>query len=100
MFRGVGLVLERLQVREPERHLFDFFADNWGVRGNRNGRLLAVGLLEALATERASAALRGIFDLVRHQGIAADELDLIRRAAAKVEANSGLAEHRPRGDQA
>ena len=100
MFRGVGLVLERLQVREPERHLFDFFADNWGVRGNRNGRLLAVSLLEALATERASAALRAIFDLVRRQGIAADELDLIRRAAAKVEANSGLAEHRPRGDQA
>ena len=98
MFRGVGMVLERLQVREPERYLFDFFAENWGVRGNRRARLLAVRLLEALGTEPARAALSAIFDLVRHQGIAAEELELIRGAAANVESNSRLAQQGRNGD--
>jgi len=65
------------------------FADNWGFRGDPKGRLLAVMLLEALATERANAALHAIDELVRNQGITADELSLIRTAsrsaAAKVD---------------
>ena len=85
MFRGVVTVLQRLQVREPERHLFDFFADNWGVRGNRKGRRLAVKLLEAFATERARIALNAIQSLVRNQPIATDELNLIREATAKLQ---------------
>lgn len=89
MYQGIGLVLKRLQVSDVERQLFDFFADNWGFRGDRKGRLLAVMLLEALDTERANAALQAIEELVRNQGIAADELSLIRTvsrsAAAKVD---------------
>jgi hypothetical protein len=80
LFLGVGLVLQRLQVQEPERHLFDFFADNWGVRDNPGGRLLAVRLLEVLANERAQGALRAILELVRNRDIAPGELDRIRQA--------------------
>ncbi len=87
MFYGVAMAFARLQVPELERQLFDFFADNWGIRGNRDGRLLAVRLLEALATARAGAALRAISALVTNQGISSDELSLIRGAAARVEAN-------------
>ncbi len=97
-FRGIVLTLERLQVPEIEQHLFDFFADNWGVWGNRNGRLLAVRLLEALATERAKAALKTIIELVRNQEIAADELDLIRTAVGSAEAKSGLTVPERTGD--
>jgi len=99
MFRGVGLALERLQVREPERHLFEYFADHWGIRGSRNGRLLAVRLLEALATERARAALQAILELVRHQGIAPDELDLIRQAVDTAEAKGRLARQGRAGEK-
>ena len=98
MFRGVVLTLERLHVLKIEQHLFDFFADNWGVWGNRNGRLLAVRLLEALATERAKAALKTIIELVRNQEIAADELDLIRTAVGSAEAKSGLTVPERTGD--
>lgn len=84
MFPGVALVLERLGISEPERHLFDFFADNWGMRSNRNGRVLAVKLLESMSTERALAALESIRALVEHQSIAPEELDLIRAATAKL----------------
>jgi hypothetical protein len=98
MFRGIAVALEQLQVQEIERHLFDFFADNWGVRDDRDGRLLAVRLLEALATERAKAALKAIIELVRNQRIAADELDLIRTAAVSVEAKPGLSVPRHTGD--
>lgn len=82
MFPGIALVLERLQVQEPERHLFDFFADNWGVRSNRNGRILAVRLLEALGTQGALAALHAISALVENQPISPEEGDLIRAASA------------------
>lgn len=87
MFRGVGLVLERLQVSDVERQLYDFFADNWGFRGERNGRLLAVMLFEALATARAKVALEEIDALVRNEGIEADELDLIHAAVRSVQTN-------------
>jgi hypothetical protein len=93
MFRDLVRLLERLQVQEPERQLFEFFADNWGLRGNRNGRLLAVRLLEALGTERARTALQAIFELVRNQGIASDELERIRTALAAVQDKVGLQPH-------
>ncbi len=88
LFPGVGLVLERLQVADRERHLFDLFADNWGPRGNLNGRLLAVRMLEALATERSAAALQAILELVRSRDIEPGELDLIRSAVRAREAQS------------
>jgi hypothetical protein len=88
MFGGVGLVLERLQVPDIERQLYDFFVDNRGVRGDRNARVLAVRLLEALATERAKAALKAINELVRNQGITADELDLVRASTGETESKS------------
>lgn len=80
LFLGVVLALERLQVQEPARHLFDFFADNWGVRNNRSGRLLAVRLLEALADERSQRALQAILELVNNQNMAPPELDLLHAA--------------------
>jgi hypothetical protein len=80
MFAGVVLVLQRLQVQEPARHLFDFFADNWGVRNNPSGRLLAVRLLEALADERSQRALLAILELVNNQDIAPRELDRLHAA--------------------
>jgi len=80
MFLGVALVLQRLQVQEPARHLFDFFADSWGVRNNANGRLLAVRLLEAFADERSQGALQAILELVSNQDIAPRELELIHAA--------------------
>ena len=92
IFRGVGIVLERLQVQEPERHLFDFFADNWGVRDNPGGRLLAVRLLEALGGERSQSALRAILELVRNQDIEPHELDRINRALNACELGSPSAE--------
>ncbi len=92
MFLGVVLALQRLQVQEPARHLFDFFADNWGVRNNPSGRLLAVRLLEALADERSQGALQAILELASNQNIAPRELELIHAAI-----NTGAAGTPPKG---
>jgi hypothetical protein len=80
VFGGVVLVLQRLQVQEPARHLFDFFADNWGVRSNPSGRLLAVRVLEALGDKRSKSALLAILGLVDNQDIAPHELDRLHAA--------------------
>ena len=83
LYRGLKDVFEQLQVADLERELFDFVADNWGVRSNRNGRVLAFKLLGTLQTDPAKAALQAIYELVRYRGVAGEELDLIRSVAGK-----------------
>jgi hypothetical protein len=89
LYQGLRDVFEQLQVADLERELFDFVADNWGVRSNRNGRVLAVKLLGAMNTAPAKAALQAIYELVRYGGIAEEELDLIRSVAGKGKAADG-----------
>ena len=84
VFPGLKEVLERLGMVDKERILFDFYADNWGVRDNRHGRLLAIKILEALATLKALIALEAISDYVKNQAVAQDEMELIRGAVEKV----------------
>jgi hypothetical protein len=84
LFHGLKGVLERLQIANQERIIFDFYADNWGLRDNRQGRLLAVKMLEALATEKARFALDEILALVRNQRIQPKERELIHRAIRTV----------------
>jgi hypothetical protein len=83
LYPGIQDLFEQLQVTDLERELFDFVADNWGVRSNRNGRVLAVRLLGTLHTDAANAALQAIYELVRFGGIDSDELDLIRSTTEK-----------------
>jgi hypothetical protein len=83
LYPGIKDLFEQLQVTDLERELFDFVADNWGVRSNRNGRVLAVRLLGTLHTEPAQAALQAIYELVRYGGVAGDELELVRSIAKK-----------------
>jgi len=80
LYPGLLTVLDRLEVQNLERHLFEFFADNWGIRGNRDGRTLAVKLLEARHTDPARIAIKAIYDLVQYRGIDPEELALIREA--------------------
>ena len=84
LYHGLKEALERLQIANQERIIFDFYADNWGLRDNRQGRLLAVKILEALATQKARFALHEILTLVRNQGIQPKERELIRKAIRTV----------------
>lgn len=86
LFQGLKEVLDRLQLADKERILFEFYADNWGVGNNPRGRLLAVRLLEAMGTGKAYVALLTIHTHVENQGLPAEELALIRRSLTKVEA--------------
>lgn len=77
LFRGLSEVLQRLGLENQEHVIFEFYADNWGVRNNLHGRLLALRILEVLATQKARAALNAIFDYVINRDIEAEELELI-----------------------
>jgi hypothetical protein len=91
MFRGIAEVLERLQIREQERVLFDFYADNWGVRNNPAGRSLVVKILGSLGTGAALATLRSIAGYVENRAMPPEELALIAGTLAEMEAVSGTA---------
>lgn len=90
LYQGINEVLKQMQAADLERELFDFFADSWGIRSNRNGRVLAVKLLGTLNTDPAKAALQAIYELVKHGEIAGDELDLIRALAEKGKVADGV----------
>ncbi|MCP3870397.1 MAG: hypothetical protein GY703_20360 [Gammaproteobacteria bacterium] len=81
MYQGIINVLENLSVTDRERVLFEFYADHWGIRSNRNGRLLAVRLLDQMGTKSASAALRELLRYARHRVTDPEELNIIQRAA-------------------
>ncbi len=85
LYEGLVQVLDRLQVKDPERVLFEFYADHWGVRDNRNGRLLAVNTLHALATDASRSALGEILSYVRNRGIPPDEIAWIRKITGNPE---------------
>ncbi|MCP4408178.1 MAG: hypothetical protein GY807_10540 [Gammaproteobacteria bacterium] len=87
LFHGLKEVLERLQIEDQERIIFDFYADNWGLRNNRQGRLLAVKTLEALATAKARRALHEILVLVKNQEVEPQERLLIRYAIRGITEN-------------
>ena len=84
LFPGLAKVLEQMDIAEKERILFDFYADNWGIRNNRNGRLLAVKLLEALGTRKAIFFLQAVSGYVENQVVAPEELELIRGTIDRV----------------
>lgn len=90
LFAGLKEVLERLPIADKERILFDYYADNWGVRNNRHGRMLVVKILQAMSTEKALFTLETISDYVKNQTIAAEELELIRSAVDRVRDNLPL----------
>ncbi len=79
LYKGLVEILDRLQVKDRERVLFEFYADHWGVRDNRNGRLLAVNTLHALATDASRSALGEILSYVRNRGVPPDEIAWIRK---------------------
>lgn len=85
LYGGLVEILDRLEVEDRERVLFEFYADHWGVRDNRNGRLLAVRTLEALGTDTSRSALYEILNYVRNRGLDTGELALIRSAAGMLE---------------
>jgi len=80
LFHGLGEMLRQLELQNQEHVIFEFYADNWGVRNNWHGRLLAVRILEVLATKKAASALNAIYDYVKNRSIEAEELDIIIRA--------------------
>ena len=94
MFAGVTELLRRLDIAGQERILFEFYAENWGVRNNPAGRRIAVNLLQALATKKARFTLEAILEFVRNQAVGEDEVAGIRRAIDHVEA--ALAEEPPK----
>ncbi len=84
LYQGIRDVINQLQIDEPERELFEFVADNWGIWSNRNGRLLAIKLLDTLNTEPSKAALETIYKFVQQHGdVVGEELAFIRAAAGK-----------------
>jgi len=92
LFPGLKEVLERLRIADKERILFDFYADNWGVWNNPDGRLLAVKIMEALGTKNALFALEAISDYVKNQAVPPEDLKLIQRAIDRVGDNLPPAE--------
>ncbi|MCU7803835.1 MAG: hypothetical protein KZQ96_11605 [Candidatus Thiodiazotropha sp. (ex Lucinoma borealis)] len=84
LYAGLKEVLERLPLADIERVLFDFYADNWGVRNNWNGRLLTVKMLQALSTEKALFTLAAISKYVKNQAVLPEELAVIQAAADTV----------------
>ncbi|MEL0585942.1 MAG: hypothetical protein AAES65_13805 [Candidatus Thiodiazotropha sp. (ex. Lucinoma kazani)] len=87
LYAGLKDVMERLPLRDKERVLFDFYADNWGVRNNRNGRLLTVKILQALSTEKALFTLTAISKYVKNQAVSPDELAVIQAAVETIGKN-------------
>jgi hypothetical protein len=81
LYQGLKVVLERLGVRDSEQILFDFYADHWGVRSNRDARLLAIRTLDALGTEAARSALCDLLAYARNRVLDPDELDLLQSVA-------------------
>ncbi|MCU7931892.1 MAG: hypothetical protein KZQ90_13910 [Candidatus Thiodiazotropha sp. (ex Codakia rugifera)] len=81
LYPGLKDVMERLPLQDKERVLFEFYADNWGVRNNRNGRLLTVKILQALSTEKAFFTLTAISKYVKNQAVLPEELAVIQTAA-------------------
>ncbi len=92
LYGGLVEILDRLKVEDAERVLFEFYADHWGVRDNRNGRLLAVRTLEALDTDASRATLREILSYVRNRGLSPEELALTEVAAGITEREAAKAE--------
>ncbi len=92
LYRGLKDVLTRLNITGAERILFDFYADNWGLRDNRHGRLLAVKTLEALETHEAHRALEAISAHTKSQNIPPEESQLIRNAIRSYEEKAQAAE--------
>lgn len=91
LYRGLKGVIAKLGITDAERILFEFYEDNWGLRDNRHGRLLAVRTLEALGTKKAHRALETISAHVKNQKISSEELKMIRsavRAYAKTRKSS------------
>ena len=84
LFQGLVEVLLQLGLENQEHVIFEFYADNWGIRNNWHGRLLAVRILEVLATKKAHTALNAIFDYVKKREIEPEELDLICRAMRRI----------------
>ncbi len=91
MFRGIAEVLGRLQIRDQERVLFDFYADNWGVRNNPAGRALVVKILGSLGSGAALATLRSIAGYVENRAMPPEELALIARTLGEMEGVAGTA---------
>ena len=81
LYMGLKTVLQRLGVTGQERILFDFYGDNWGLRDNWHGRLLAVKLLEALGTEQACLALETIYGYVKYRDVEPKELRMLEAAS-------------------
>ena len=86
LFRGLTDMLQQLGLGNQEHVIYEFYADNWGVHDNWNGRLLAIKILDALATRRAHTALNSIFDFVKNRNIEAEELELIQRVIRRIPA--------------
>ena len=84
MFEGLAEVLVRSRIASMERILFDFYADNWGIRNNRHGRMISVKILKAAGTEKALFTLELISDYVRNHAIPPDEDAFIGRAIAEL----------------
>jgi hypothetical protein len=80
LYHGLKEVLRRLQIPDQERIFFEYYADNCGVGDNRLGRLLAVKMLEAMATRKARIALLEIYKLSKNQDIQPEELKHIKQS--------------------
>ena len=89
MFQGIAEVLERLEIHDQERVLFDFYADNWGVRNNPAGRALVVKILGSLGTGAALATLRSIAGYVENRAMPPEELALIAGTLGEMERVAG-----------
>ena len=84
LYYGLKEVLERLQIPDLEKICFEYYADNCGVGDNRFGRLLAVKMLETMATPKARVALIEIYKFSRNQDIQLEELKWIKKAIRTV----------------
>ena len=87
MFGGIKEILNQSRISGVERILFDFYADNWGVRNNKNGRMIAIKILEAFGTKKALFTLMSISDYVRNHAIPPEEMTLIERAINALKEN-------------
>jgi hypothetical protein len=94
LFYGLKEVLERLQIPDLEKICFEYYADNCGVGDNRFGRLLAVKILEAIATRKARVALLEIYKLSRNQDIQPQELKLIKKAIRAIAHKRNISQER------
>lgn len=93
LFLGLKEVLERLRIPDQEKMLFEFYAGNCGIWDNRQGRLLAVKMLQALGTAEARLVLHAIHNYARHRETKAEELELIQGAIGAVSTRLQDMEH-------